>query len=109
MRGITRDPSKSSSQWLKDAGVELVAADLDDVESPPRAFSGAATIFAMTDFCQFLSNPATAQMAAERGIQLNETACEREQQQCKNMVEAATKTLVTLERFVLSTLSDSKK
>lgn len=107
--GITRDPSKPSNQWLRDAGVELVAADLDDRASLSAAFSGATAIFAMTDFWQFMSDPATAKLASERGIQPNQVAFEREKQQGFNLVEAAAATVGTLERFVLSTLSDSKK
>ncbi|KAK3628477.1 hypothetical protein LTR56_003856 [Elasticomyces elasticus] len=84
VRGITRDPTKASCAPLRDAGVELVAADLDDVASLDRAFEGANAIFAVT-------------------------AMDLEIQQGKNIIHAAAKHLSTLDRLIVSTLSDSEK
>lgn len=47
--------------------------------------------------------------AERRGKRVNEIAFEREVQQGKNIVDAVSKQTSTLERFVLSTLSDSKR
>lgn len=50
VRGITRNPDKPSNASLRQAGIELVAGDYDDVESLERAFEGADVIFGTTDF-----------------------------------------------------------
>jgi uncharacterized protein YbjT (DUF2867 family) len=50
VRGITRNPEKLSNSYLREAGVEMVAADLDDPASLEKAFEGANAIFAVTDF-----------------------------------------------------------
>ncbi|KAK3618738.1 hypothetical protein LTR56_003421 [Elasticomyces elasticus] len=93
IRGITRDPTKASCAPLHEAGVELVAADLDDVASLDRAFEGANAIFAVT----------------EQGRKPNEIAMDLEIQQGKNIIHAAAKHLHTLDRLIVSTLSDSEK
>lgn len=109
VRGITRDPSKPSCAPLREAGVELVAADLDDPATLDRAFEGANAIFAVTDFWQFVPLPSTHRAAAEQGRQPNEIAMDLEIQQGKNIIHAAAKHLSTLDRLVVSTLSDSSK
>jgi uncharacterized protein YbjT (DUF2867 family) len=38
IRAITRDPSKEAAQKLRQKGVEVVAGDLNDVESLKLAF-----------------------------------------------------------------------
>ncbi|KAH8433778.1 NmrA/HSCARG family protein [Aspergillus melleus] len=50
IRGVTRDPSKPSSQKLVAAGVEVVSADISSVEGALRAVSGAHTVFLVTNF-----------------------------------------------------------
>jgi len=50
VRGITRNPDKPSNASLREAGIELVAGDYDDVESLEKAFAGANIIFGTTDF-----------------------------------------------------------
>ncbi|KAJ9667037.1 hypothetical protein H2201_002871 [Coniosporium apollinis] len=109
IRGISRDPSKASSKVWSDKGVEMVAGDLDNLESLQTAFKGANVIFGVTDFWQAIGNPKNHQKAAERGVTINEVAYEIEVQQGKNIVDAAAMTLNTLDRFVLSTLSHAKK
>ncbi|KAE8340757.1 hypothetical protein BDV24DRAFT_163975 [Aspergillus arachidicola] len=91
------------------AGIELVAGDYDDVASLDRAFNGANAIFGTTDFWQFVKDPQVADEAKRRGKQINEIAFEREVQQGKNIINAAAKHVSTLDRVVLSTLSNSKK
>ena len=109
IRGITRDPTKASAAPLRDAGIELVAADLDDQASLEKAFEGANAIFAVTDFWQFLQNPATFEKAQKDGKAPNQVCFDLEVQQGKNIANAAAKQLATLDRLVLSTLSDSVK
>ncbi|KAK4501048.1 hypothetical protein PRZ48_006854 [Zasmidium cellare] len=114
LRGITRNPSKASNKHLLDAGVELVAGDLDDVQSLKKAFKGADAIFAVTDFWQFVQpeqHPSTFQEAEKRGVKPNVVAMEKEVVQGKNIVDAAAAVHAEkpLHRLVISTLSDSKK
>ena len=109
VRGITRNPDKPSNAALRDSGVELVAADLNDPASLDKAFEGANVIFANTDFWQFLSDPSTFAIAEATGKKPNEVAFDREVQHGKNAVDAAAKHISTLDRFIWSTLSDTKK
>lgn len=50
LRGLTRDPSKSSAKALQEQGVEIVKADIGNREDLCRAFQGAYVVFAVTDF-----------------------------------------------------------
>ncbi|GKT97194.1 nmrA-like family protein [Colletotrichum tofieldiae] len=50
VRGLTRDPSKPSSQAWATKGVELVKADLNDVFTLIPAFAQSTVIFGVTDF-----------------------------------------------------------
>lgn len=109
VRGITRDPSKASNASLREAGVELVAADFDDPSALDRAFEGATAIFAVTDFWQFLQQLATFAEAARSGRLPNQVAMDREIQQGRNIIDVATNYMEGLDRLVLSTLSDSQK
>jgi uncharacterized protein YbjT (DUF2867 family) len=54
-RGITRDPDSENAQALKELGVELVRADLDDRASLERAFAGAYGAFCVTNFWEHFS------------------------------------------------------
>ncbi|MEE6166766.1 MULTISPECIES: NmrA/HSCARG family protein [unclassified Mycolicibacterium] len=48
VRAITRNPQSTRARHLSQAGVEVAAADLDDVEALTRAFTGATGVFAVT-------------------------------------------------------------
>jgi hypothetical protein len=109
VRGITRDPSKPSAKKWQDQGVEVVAGDLDDTQSLKKAFEGANVIFGTTDFWQHLLNPENHKLAAEQGRTPNEVAYDREVAQGKAVVDAAAANVATLDRFVLSTCSESRK
>lgn len=52
LRGITRDTSKPAAQALKEKGVEVVRADLNDKESLKAAIGGSSAVFAVTN-CTF--------------------------------------------------------
>ncbi|KAM0184890.1 hypothetical protein ACHAPI_012335 [Fusarium lateritium] len=91
VRGITRDPSKPSSQEWASQGVEIVKGDLSDLNSLKSAFAG------------------SSKQAQEQGQQVNQRAYDVEVQQGRNIVDAANATMGTLDRFVLSTLSPTKK
>jgi uncharacterized protein YbjT (DUF2867 family) len=47
-RAITRDPSSDKSKALAAAGAEVVAGDVDDVDSLRRAFDGAYGVYGVT-------------------------------------------------------------
>jgi uncharacterized protein YbjT (DUF2867 family) len=49
-RAITRDPSSHKARELAERGAEVVAADVDDVESLKRAFQGAYGAYCVTFF-----------------------------------------------------------
>jgi uncharacterized protein YbjT (DUF2867 family) len=87
-RAITRDPSKEKAQALKSAGAEVVAADLDDVESLKKAFAGAHGVFAVTNFWEHFSG-------------------EKEKQQAKNVAEAAK--AAGVKHVIWSTLEDTRQ
>ena len=109
IRGISRDPSKSSSKAWSDKGVEMVAANLDDASSLKAAFKGSNAIFGVTDFWQQMQMPANQQKAKETGKPINVISYDAEIQQGKNIVDAAQATADTLDVLVLSVLGDSKK
>jgi uncharacterized protein YbjT (DUF2867 family) len=74
-RALTRDPKSPKAQELQKAGAEVVAADVDDVESLKRAFQGAHGVFGVTFFWNHFSpereteqGTAIAQAAAATGV-----------------------------------------
>jgi uncharacterized protein YbjT (DUF2867 family) len=76
VRALTRDPNSDKAKALSQFGAELVAADLDDVESLKRAFGGAYGAFCLTNFWEHLSPErelaqakAQAQAAKHAGLQ----------------------------------------
>jgi uncharacterized protein YbjT (DUF2867 family) len=87
-RAITRDPSKDKAQALADQGAEVVAADLDDVESLKKAFEGAHGVYAVTNFWEHFS-------------------AEKEKAQAANIAEAAKAAGVG--HIIWSTLEDTRK
>jgi uncharacterized protein YbjT (DUF2867 family) len=54
-RAVTRKVDSDKAKELSKLGAEVVAADLDDVESLRRAFSGAYGAFCVTNFWEHLS------------------------------------------------------
>jgi uncharacterized protein YbjT (DUF2867 family) len=50
LRAVTRDPTSDKSQALQKQGVQVVKADLNDVESLKAAIRGSYGVFGMTDF-----------------------------------------------------------
>ncbi|KAF2194364.1 NAD(P)-binding protein [Zopfia rhizophila CBS 207.26] len=108
VRGITRDPSKPAAQEWASRGVEIVPADMDNIESLVTAFAGAQAIFAMTDYWYPIRDQAVRAKATERGISADQLCAELEIQRGKNMALAAASPQVqkTLERYVWSSLGD---
>jgi uncharacterized protein YbjT (DUF2867 family) len=87
-RAITRNTSSEKSKALAVAGAEVVAADLDDVESLKRAFRGAHGAFCVTNYWEHFST-------------------EKEIQQAKNLAQAARDAAV--KHAIWSTLEDTRK
>ena len=70
VRALTRDPSTEKARALAAAGAEVVAANVDDVDSLRRAFTGAYGAYCVTFFWDHMSP-------------------EREQDEARRMVQAA--------------------
>jgi uncharacterized protein YbjT (DUF2867 family) len=75
-RALTRNPDSEKAKALADLGAELVAADVDDIESLRKAFHGAYGAFCITFFWNHMSPEketaqarAQAQAAKETGVQ----------------------------------------
>ena len=109
IRALTRNASSASAQKLKAKGVhEVVAATLDDPTSLVEAFKGAHTVFSVTDFWGLYYNPSNNEKAAATGEAKNIWAAKYEEQQGKNVFDAAAKT-EGLERLIFSGLSNATK
>ena len=87
-RAVTRDPNKDKAKALAAAGAEVVAADLDDVESLKKAFAGAYGVYAVTNFWEHFS-------------------AEKEKAQAKNIAEAAK--AAGVKHVIWSTLEDTRQ
>ncbi|KIL96584.1 hypothetical protein FAVG1_01328 [Fusarium avenaceum] len=107
VRAITRNPTSSKAQALSSQGAEVVKADLDDPPTLTEAFEGAHAIFVVSDFWALYYDQSN-RSKTKPGQALNEWAAEHEEQQLKNAINAASK-VPTLERFVLSSLSNAEK
>ena len=55
VRALTRKVNSDKGKELEKLGAEVVAADLDDVESLKRAFAGAYGAFLLTNFWEHFS------------------------------------------------------
>jgi uncharacterized protein YbjT (DUF2867 family) len=88
VRAITRDPGKDKARALAAAGADVVSADLDNVESLKKAFTGAHGVFGITNFWEHFS-------------------AEREKAQAKNIAEAAK--AAGVKHVIWSTLEDTRQ
>jgi hypothetical protein len=107
IRALTRDPSSAKAQALTSRGVEVAHVDLDKPDSLPAALKGANAVFAVTDFWGLYGNPANKDKP-KPGQMMNAWAGEHETWQLKQVIDAVAK-VPTLERFILSSLSNSAK
>src|SRR5262245_20957844 len=87
-RALTRDVNSGKAKELAKLGAEVVAADLDDLESLKRAFAGAYGAFCVTFFWAHFS-------------------AEKELAEAKSMAEAAKH--AGLQHVMWSTLEDTRK
>ena len=88
VRALTRKVDSDKAKALKKQGVEVVAADLDDVESLKRAFAGAHGAFLLTNFWEHFSP-------------------EKEFAQAKNLAQAAK--AANVRHVIWSTLEDTRR
>lgn len=87
-RALTRDPNSDKARALAALGAEVVAADVDDLESLKRAFAGAYGAFCVTFFW--------AHMSAEKEIA-----------EARAMAQAAQH--ARLQHVIWSTFEDTRK
>jgi len=87
-RALTRHPTSDKAKAVAKEGAIMAAADLDDVESLKRAFTGAYAAFCVTNFWEHFSP-------------------ERELAQAKNMALAAKN--ADVQHVIWSTLEDTRK
>jgi uncharacterized protein YbjT (DUF2867 family) len=87
-RAITRDVSSAKAKELAQLGAEVVAADVDDVDSLKRAFAGAYGAFCVTFFWAHFS-------------------AEKEMAEAANMAKAAKQAGV--QHVIWSTLEDTRR
>lgn len=107
VRAVTRNTASPKAQSLAARGAQVIHADIDKPETLSAAFEGATAIFAVSDFWGFYGDPANKNKA-KPGQPLNAWAGEFETQQLKNVIDAVAK-VPTLERFILSSLSNATK
>lgn len=88
VRAVTRNANSDKAQRLKDKGVEVVEADVADIESVKSAMRGAYGAYCVTFFWEHMST-------------------EKEDTEAKNMAEAAKAENLT--HVVWSTLDDTRK
>jgi len=87
-RAMTRDVSSPKAKGLAQMGAEVVAGDVDDVDSLKRAFSGAHGAFCVTFFWSHFS-------------------AEKEITEARNMAEAAK--AAGVQHVIWSTLEDTRR
>lgn len=87
-RAVTRNVESDKARALAEAGAEVVAADLDDLDSLERAFEGAYGVYCVTNFWEHFDP-------------------EKEMQQAKNLAQAAKSTGV--QHAIWSTLEDTRR
>lgn len=111
VRGLTRDPSSSASKKLAAEGIEVVKADLNDVESLKLVFKNANVIFSVTNYWELFFRPDYRQSANELRISPRQHAGDVEYQHGKNVADAAATTCETLDQngFLVSTLSHASQ
>lgn len=88
VRVVTRDPDSDKAKALSQLGAEVVAADIDDLQSMKRALSGAYGAYFVTFFWTHFSP-------------------EKEMAEAKNMAEAAKE--AGLKHVIWSTLEDTRE
>jgi hypothetical protein len=110
IRGLTRTSQSKAALAIAGTGVEIVEADLNDIESLKSAFKGADFIFAYTDFSGIVRGPEVMGrfQAGELAAPIGAESYRIELQQGKNIADAAA-TVPELSRLVWSALPGVKQ
>jgi hypothetical protein len=109
IRGTTRDLTQEVAKSLEAKGVEVVRADVNDVESVKAAVQGAHIVFGNTVFPNDFQVPSPEALAKLRPNQtLREWCYELEYSQGKNIADAVA-SAEGLQLFIWSSLSAAKK
>jgi len=110
IRGLTRTSQSKAALSLANSGVEVVEANLNDVESLKSAFKDADFIFAYTDFSGIVRGPEVMGKfeAGELAPPIGAESYRIELQQGKNIADAAA-TVPELSRLVWSALPGVKQ
>lgn len=111
VRGLTRDPASEKARQLAAQGIEIVQAELNNVQSLVNAFKGASLIFSVTQYWEPFFRPDCRQEAEAQGISCRKYAYDVEYQQGRNIADAAATVVDSLESngFLVSTLSHAGK
>ncbi|KAJ9644531.1 hypothetical protein H2199_003494 [Coniosporium tulheliwenetii] len=103
--------SVASARALASKGIEIIAADLDDVATLIPAFRGANLIFSVTNYWEPFFRSDCRAKAAELGVSCRKYAYEVEVRQGRNIAEAVAATVDSLDEngFIASTLSHATR
>ncbi|KAL3485817.1 hypothetical protein BJX62DRAFT_229207 [Aspergillus germanicus] len=102
---LKEQDGNTKAQALAACGAEIFQADTNTPATLSTAFEGANAIFAVSDYWGLFGDPAN-KYKAQPGQPLNVWVAEHETQQLKNIIDAAAQ-VPTLERFILSSLSNA--
>jgi nucleoside-diphosphate-sugar epimerase len=106
VRAVTQNSELAAAKSLSSRGVEVVTADTGNVSTLHKAFAGATTIFAVTDYWSpFFSSP---RPEIPKGQPLREYGYDNELKHGQNIADAAA-AINTLTYFIWSTLPSPKK
>ncbi|KAI8624335.1 hypothetical protein F5Y19DRAFT_454730 [Xylariaceae sp. FL1651] len=79
LRGLTRNPESRKAQELRNKGVEVVKAEIDDLSSLKSAFAGSYAIYGVTGIEEIMANQDLEDIAeaeAQLGINIAQVAAE---------------------------------
>lgn len=107
VRGLTRNTSSDAAQSLADRGVNVVQADLNNAASLDNALQDIHALFVVTDFWASY-RPAGKENSEATVDERLDAAGAEEEQQLRNAIDIAAG-LPTLERLIISGLSDASK
>jgi len=96
VRGITRNRESDKAKALLAQGVDVVEADINDVESLQAAFTGSYAIYSVTNFFESLPN-----VGATKSMEI-------EVKQGINLAKAAAAT-ASLQHYIWSTLPNTRR
>ncbi|KAH8881212.1 NAD(P)-binding protein [Thozetella sp. PMI_491] len=111
VRGLTRDLSSPKAKALASRGIEMVQADLSDLENLKSVFKGANVIFSVTQYWEPYYRQDCRERAAKLGVSIRRLAYDIEYEAGRCIADAAATTVDSLDDngFLVSTLSHAAK